>query len=133
MKRIKELTGELPVRYHPATAGGCDVSIDCAGIPLTLKQCLEVLKPENGTAIIAAIYEDDVSIDANMVVFKYMSVVGSMGYYSEETKEALRLIADGRVNRDVLISHTLPLQDVKEGFEIQGDPFASVKVIILND
>lgn len=133
VKRIKELTGELPVRYHPVTAGGCDVSIDCAGIPLTLKQCLEVLKPENGTAVIAAIYEDDVPIDANMLVFKYMSVLGSMGYYPEETKEALRLIADGRVNRDILISHTLPLQDVKEGFEVQGDPDASVKVIILND
>lgn len=76
---------------------------------------------------------DDVPIDANMVVLKYMSVLGSMRYYPEETKEALRLIADGRVNRDILISHTLPLQDAKEGFEIQGDPDASMKVVILND
>jgi threonine dehydrogenase-like Zn-dependent dehydrogenase len=56
-----------------------------------------------------------------------------MWCYPEETKEALRLIADGRVNRDILISRTFPLQDVKEGFEIQGDPDASVEIVILND
>ena len=133
VKRIKQLTGEQEVRYHPVTAGGCDVSIDCAGIPLTLRQCLEVLKTENGTAIIAAIYEDDVPIDANTVVLKYMSVLGSMGYYYQETEEALGLIAQGRVNRDILISHTLPLPEAVEGFDLQGDPEASVKVVILNE
>jgi threonine dehydrogenase-like Zn-dependent dehydrogenase len=133
VKKIKELTGEHPVRYQPLTAGSCDVAVDCAGIPITLRQCLEVLKPENGTAIIAAIYEDEIPIDANMVVFKYMSVLGSMGYYPEETEEALRLIADGRVNRDVLITHTLPLEDAARGFEIQGDPEKSIKVVISNE
>jgi threonine dehydrogenase-like Zn-dependent dehydrogenase len=133
VKKIKELTGEHPVRYQPLTAGSCDVAVDCAGIPITLRQCLEVLKPENGTAIIAAIYEDEIPIDANMVVFKYMSVLGSMGYYPEETEEALRLIADGRVDREVLVTHTLPLEDVARGFEIQGDPEKSIKVVISNE
>ena len=133
VKRIKELTGEHHVRYHPLTAGGCDVAIDCAGIPITMQQCLEVLKTEAGVAILAAIYENDVPIDANIVVLKYMSVLGSMGYYPEETAEALKLIADGRVDRDILITHTLPLEEVEEGFAIQGDPDASVKVVMLNE
>ncbi len=133
VNRIKEITGENPVRYHPRTAGGCDVAVDCAGIPLTLRQCLEVLKPENGTAIVAAIYEDEIPIDANMVVLKYMSILGSMGYYPEETEEALCLIADGRVDRDLLITHTLPLEDVARGFDIQGDPEKSIKVVIANE
>ncbi|MBN2325055.1 MAG: zinc-binding dehydrogenase [Spirochaetes bacterium] len=133
VKKIKEITGEHTVRYQPSTAGGCDVAVDCAGIPLTLRQCLEVLKPENGTAIVAAIYEDEIPIDANMVVFKYMSVLGSMGYYPEETEEALRLIADGRVNRDILVTHTLPLKDAARGFEVQKDPEKSIKVVIVNE
>jgi threonine dehydrogenase-like Zn-dependent dehydrogenase len=133
VKRIKELTGDHEVRYHPLTAGGCDVAIDCAGIPLTLKQCLEVLKAENGTAIVASIFEEDVPIDPNIVVFKYMFLMGSMGYYPEETAEALDLIASGRVNRDILVTHTLPLIDVARGFEIQGDPDGSLKVVILNE
>jgi threonine dehydrogenase-like Zn-dependent dehydrogenase len=133
VRRIKNLTGEQEVRYHPLTAGGCDVAIDCAGIPLTLQQCLEVLRPVNGTAIIAAIYENDVPVDANIVVLKYMSVLGSMGYYPEETKEALGYIADRKVNRDILVTHTLPLEEAKKGFEVQADPDSSIKVVILNE
>jgi threonine dehydrogenase-like Zn-dependent dehydrogenase len=130
VKKIKEITGDHYVRYQKKSAGGCDVSIDCAGIPLTLLQCLEVLNPENGTAIIAAIYEDEVSIDPNMLVFKYMTIYGSMGYYDHETQEALDLIASGRVNRDILISHRLPLEKAPEGFSVQADPVESMKVIL---
>jgi len=133
VKRIKELTGDHYVRYQKKSAGGCDVSIDCAGIPLTLLQCLEVLKPDSGTAVIAAVYEDEVTIDPNMLLFKYMTVYGSMGYYDHETLEALDLIASGRVNRDLLISHRVPLADAAEGFAIQADPAESMKVILLNE
>ena len=49
LKKIKEFTGAFPVRYHEKTAGGCDISIDCAGVPITIRQALEVLKPETST------------------------------------------------------------------------------------
>jgi threonine dehydrogenase-like Zn-dependent dehydrogenase len=132
VKKIKEITGDHYVRYQKKSAGGCEVSIDCAGIPLTLLQCLEVLSPENGTAIIAAIHEDEVNIDPNMVVFKYMTIYGSMGYYEHETKEALDLIASGKVNRDMLITHKLPLEKASEAFAIQGNPNEAVKVVLIN-
>ncbi len=131
VKKIKQITGEHYVRYQEKTAGGCDVTIDCAGLALTFNQCLEVLKPEEGTAVIAAVYEETTGIDPNMVMFKYMTVHGSMGYHPSETEEALSLIAEGRVNRDLLISHRLPLSKVAEGFALQADPAASMKVIIV--
>jgi len=130
--RIKELTGDHYVRYQKKTAGGCDISIDCAGIPLTLQQCLEVLKPENGTAIIAAIYENEVTLDPNMVILKYMSILGSMGYYRSETEEALSLIGSGKIDRDMLITHRFPLEQVEKGFLIQGNPHQSIKVMIVD-
>ena len=130
VKRIKEITGEHYVRYQEKSAGGCDVTVECAGLALTFGQCLEVLKPEGGTAVIAAVYEEMADIDPNMIMFKYMTVHGSMGYYPSETEEALSLIATGRVNRDLLISHTLPLTEVAEGFALQADPSKSMKVII---
>jgi threonine dehydrogenase-like Zn-dependent dehydrogenase len=129
--RIKEITGEHYVRYQEKTAGGCDVSVDCAGLALTFNQCLEVLKPELGTAVIAAVYEEMADIDPNMVMFKYMTVHGSMGYYPSETEEALSLIAEGRVDRDLLISHRLPLEEVAEGFALQADPDKSMKVVVV--
>jgi threonine dehydrogenase-like Zn-dependent dehydrogenase len=128
--KIKNITGEHLVRYQEKTAGGCDVTVDCAGLALTFNQSLELLKPEGGSAVIAAVYEEYVTIDPNMVMFKYMNIFGSMGYYPSETAEALSLIAEGRVNRDLLISHTLPLSDVAKGFALQANPAESMKVII---
>ena len=130
VKKIKDITGEHLVRYQEKTAGGCDVTVDCAGLALTFNQSLELLKPEGGSAVIAAVYEENVTIDPNMVMFKYMNIFGSMGYYPSESAEALSLIAEGRVNRDLLISHTLPLSDVAEGFALQANPAESMKVII---
>lgn len=130
VKKIKDITGEHLVRYQEKTAGGCDVTVDCAGLALTFNQSLELLKPEGGSAVIAAVYEEKVTIDPNMVMFKYMNIFGSMGYYPSESAEALSLIAEGRVNRDLLISHTLPLSDVAEGFALQANPAESMKVII---
>jgi threonine dehydrogenase-like Zn-dependent dehydrogenase len=131
VKKIKEITGEHYVRYQDKTAGGCDVAIDCAGLALTFNQCLEVLKPEGGTAIIAAVYEANATINPNMVMFKYMSIYGSMGYHPSETEEALSLISCDKEKRDLLITHMLPLSDVAEGFALQSDPERSMKVIII--
>jgi threonine dehydrogenase-like Zn-dependent dehydrogenase len=131
-KIIKEHTGDSYVRYQDKTAGGCDIAVDCAGLPLTFLQCLEVINPENGTVIVAAVYEKDVSLDPNMILFKYMTIFGSMGYYDWETKEALDLIASGKVNRDILITHKIPLDNVIEGFDLQGNPYESFKVIIVD-
>ncbi|UCB47120.1 MAG: zinc-binding dehydrogenase [Spirochaetota bacterium] len=130
VKKIKEISGEHYVRYQDRTAGGCDIAIDCAGLALTFIQTMEVLKPEGGTAIIASVYEEHASIDPNIVMLKYLSMYGSMGYYPNETEEALTLIARDPEKRNLLISHMLPLSNVAEGFALQSDPERSVKVII---
>jgi threonine dehydrogenase-like Zn-dependent dehydrogenase len=131
VKRVKEETSEHYVRYQEKSAGGCDVTVDSAGLGLTFNQSLECLKPEGGTAVIAAVYEEMVTIDPNMVMFKYMTMHGSMGYYDSEAAEALALIAENRVDRDLLISDRLPLKDVSEGFALQADPSKSMKVIVV--
>lgn len=130
---IKKLTGDNYVRYQKKSAGGCDVTIDCAGIPLTLEQALEAAKPVEGTVIIAAVFEDTIRLDPNMVLFKYMTIYGSMGYYDHESAEALDLITSGRANREPLVTHTLPLEQAAEGFMLQNDPLRSVKVILVNE
>jgi threonine dehydrogenase-like Zn-dependent dehydrogenase len=55
VQKIKDITGEYNVRYQEKTAGGCDVTVDCAGLALTFNQSLELLKPEGGTAVNAAV------------------------------------------------------------------------------
>ena len=68
-----------------------------------------------------------------MVLFKYMTIYGSMGYSDRETKEALRLITSGTVQRDLLVTHTLPLNKVSEAFHVQGRVNDSLKVVLVNE
>lgn len=82
--------------------------------------------------IIASIFEDEIKIDPNMVVFKYMSILGSMGYYDTETEEALGLITGGKVNRDILINNRFSLDEAAEAFAVQGKSEESVKVLIVD-
>ena len=133
VREIKALTGELPVRYQTRTAGGCDVAVDCAGRAATLAQALEVLKARGGAAVLAGIFEDEVPVEINTILFKHIDVHGSMGYLPAETAEALGLIASGRVRRDLLITHTFPLEQAAEAFRVQGDASISVKVILANE
>jgi threonine dehydrogenase-like Zn-dependent dehydrogenase len=131
LERIKEITGEYEVRYMDQTAGGCDITVESAGIGVTFSQCLEALKPEDGTAIIAAAYEVQFPIEPNLIIFKYMRILGSMGYTDQEAEEAMDLIGSGLVDRGMLISHRLPLDEAPRGFELQSDPKSSVKVMIV--
>lgn len=130
MARIKEITGEFPVRYHDSTAGGCDIVIDCAGGRSTAKQMLEALKPSGGTAIAIAFYGGDVPMDPTVINLKEITIVGSQSYNDEDVREAIQLLAEEKVDRRPLVSHTFPLNRAEEGFSTQADPSRSVKVLL---
>jgi len=130
VERIKEVTGEHPVRYHDSTAGGCDIAIDCAGARITARQMLEVLKPSGGHAIAIAFYGGDVPVDPTVINLKEITIKGSQSYVHEDVVEARQLLEENNVNRESLISHTYTLEDAQEGFSTQADPSRSVKVLL---
>lgn len=131
VQEIKRLTGEYPVRYLNKPASGCDVVFECAGLPLTLGQALELVKPVGGAVVTAALYEGILPLDPNFVTLKHVTMYGSMGYTDEEAREALDLIGNGRVQRDLLVTHTFPLAKAPQAFQVQGDAKTAVKVLLV--
>ena len=109
------------------------LAIDCAGKSVAFNQALEVLKPLDGAVILAATYEDDLCFDANLVVFKRVAIYGTVSYSNEEAAEALRLITTGQAPRDLLVTHTFPLDRAAEAFEAQSDVRTAVKVVVVNE
>jgi threonine dehydrogenase-like Zn-dependent dehydrogenase len=61
---------------------------------------------------------------------KQVDVLGSYGFFPEEIAQALELIGTGKVNRKQIITHTFPLDQAKQAFDMQCDVDNSVKVII---
>ncbi len=87
-----------------------------------------------GRIVLVALYEQNVSLDVNHIIHKQLSLISSFMPPEEsaakDIRDALKLMADGKVRVKPMISHEFPLDQTMEGFEIQTKADQSVKVII---
>lgn len=134
LARTAELCGTLPFRR--GTVPNVSAVIDCAGYikhmqgPAPLQYALDMLKPSGGRIVCFGAFEDEVRLNLMPVIQKQISIFGSLGYASEELDQALALMASGRIDRDRLISHRFPLDQVDAAFAAQGGRDA-IKVMVL--
>jgi threonine dehydrogenase-like Zn-dependent dehydrogenase len=66
-----------------------------------------------------ALFEQPVSFDANALVRKEISLIGSYAYAESDCQEAFDLLASRRVDMRPLISATMPLAQADEAFSSQ--------------
>lgn len=117
-----------------ATSGmGVDRAYEAVGIETTLTQALESLR-KGGIAVLVGIFEQPlVSIPANLFVQKEIRLAGSQGY-CWDFQRAIRLVEQQNLRYDKMITHTLPLESLQEGFELLQDPAnRAVKVVLTID
>lgn len=111
------------------------VVIDCAGYlkhmkgPAPLQLALYMLRPSGGRVVCFGAYEDKLHIDFMPVIQKQITLLGSNGYAASELVQALELMAAGKVDRRMLISHNFPLEQVEQAFITQGGGQA-IKVLL---
>lgn len=119
---VQELTG-VGVGGLGARA---DIVIEASGMGTLLAEAVSMTRA-GGRLRIAALYESPVTIDANQLVQKEMSVRGTFAY-NGEFPTVLEMLADGRVTAEPLITHTFALDDLDAAFQAQLDKNSSIKV-----
>mgnify|MGYP001233132013 FL=1 len=116
------------------TTGGVDVVYDCAGMgknasgPSVLEQALSIVR-QNGKVVIVAVFEQDITLDYNIIVRKGVQVHGSWAWEMDEFIESARLIASGKIDRKPLVSHTFALEQASEAYETQLVAEEAIKVV----
>ncbi|ARS27274.1 zinc-dependent alcohol dehydrogenase [Sphingomonas sp. KC8] len=111
------------------------VIFDCAGYiahmagPPPLETALRLVSLQGGRIICFGGFEGAMTIDMGPIIQKEPVIMGSNGYAPEELVQALELMRAGAVDRQTLISHRFPLDDISEAFETQCRPDA-VKVVL---
>ncbi len=116
------------------TTGGVDVVYDCAGMgknasgPSVLEQALSIVR-QNGKVVIVAVFEQDITLDYNIIVRKGVQVHGSWAWEMDEFIESARLIASGKIDRKPLVSHTFSLEQASEAYETQLVAEEAIKVV----
>lgn len=111
------------------------VVFDCAGYiasmdgPPPLETALRLVATRGARIICFGAFEARMSIDFNYVIHKEPTILGSNGYAAEELVEALELMAKGAVDREGLVSHRFPLDEIDVAFATQCRPEA-IKVML---
>jgi L-iditol 2-dehydrogenase len=115
-----------------ATGGrGADVVITAAASGRAQEQGLLMLARRGRLSLFGGLPKDaaTISVDANLVHYRELTLVGVNGSTPDHNKRALELIASGAVPVADLITHRLPLDGVLDAIEIvaRGD---AIKVTI---
>ncbi|HUW47887.1 MAG TPA: zinc-binding dehydrogenase [Patescibacteria group bacterium] len=108
IKRVKEITNGL----------GADVIVEATGRPDGVKQAIEMAKVE-GTVVIFGVGQELVDgFDIFTIYRNRLRMIGTRGRTDSERETALKYLASGKVTVKPIITHVLPLEETRRGFEI---------------
>jgi L-iditol 2-dehydrogenase len=108
--------------------GEVDICFECAGAAGSFISCMEHVK-KMGSLIQMGIFRRDILLDFNKIVFKQLSIYGSLGFTWEAWDKSLELLKSGRLKLDLFVTHRYRLAEWEEAFKKAGEP-GSLKVMI---
>ena len=110
---------------------GADVVITAAAAGSAQEQALRMTARGGRISFFGGLPKDNpiIACDSNLVHYRELTIVGANGSSPEDNREALRLIASGRVPVADLITDRLPLDRVLDAFDIIARG-AAIKVTI---
>lgn len=110
---------------------GADVVITAAASKVAQEQALKMAVARGRVNLFGGLPKDDsiIASDSNLIHYRELSVVGAYGSAPRHNREALGLIASGRVPVADLITHRLPLDRVLDAIDVvaRGE---GIKVVI---
>lgn len=96
---------------------GADVVIECAGTPGAVQDALNCVRRGGRVVLVGISGAEGVSLNTDRVVLDEIEVIGSRGA-PNALAQSIQLIASDRINVKPLITHQLPLSEIRRGMEI---------------
>ncbi|KKI51938.1 zinc-binding dehydrogenase [Christensenella hongkongensis] len=121
VKKVKDLTDGY----------GCDIYIECAGYPSSVINGLNMVR-KRGKFIEFSVFGQEVTVDWSIIGDrKELDLLGAHISGLEGYEVAISAITKGTLDVETLVTHRVPMQDWKTGFELaeQGDP--AIKVVLI--
>jgi threonine dehydrogenase-like Zn-dependent dehydrogenase len=125
-KRLIELHGEGEALF-PGRAG-TDIYLDAAGVPAVIDTALAAAKRGARLGVVA-VHKQPVPVDFVNLMSNEITIVGSMGYPDEIFEVTKDLIANWE-KYALIVSHTIPFDNVGEALRTASTPGAADKVVV---
>lgn len=95
---------------------GVDIVLVCAPSKQAQMDGLKVLAPKGKINFFGGLAKDDckIEVDANVIHYKELIVTGTSSSTAEDNKEALRLLAEKKINASDFITHEFSLDKVED-------------------
>ncbi|MGG1662533.1 zinc-dependent alcohol dehydrogenase [Brevibacillus sp. NRS-1366] len=126
---IDPAEGDMLEQIYSRTEGnGADFSFDCAGHP-SVSELLTRATKIRGTAVVVAAYKKSAPIDLLQAMFKEITIKGVRVYTPKDFEIAAELLKKP-FDFEKLITHIMPLAEVKSGFDLLLTGGNAVKVLV---
>jgi len=109
--------------YKPA------LIFECVGVPGVLQQVFEGV-PRGARIVVVGVCMEIDKIEPMFGISKELNIQFVLGYTPEEFARALRLIAEGQVKAQALITGKVGVDGVKDAFEQLGNPERHTKILV---
>lgn len=96
---------------------GVDIVVEAAGAPPSVVACLKAVR-SRGAYVQIGIYGADMTIPFDLVLYKQLKVVGSMGHSLTTWDRVMRIIGQGTVDLKSIVTHIMPLSQWREAFDL---------------
>jgi threonine dehydrogenase-like Zn-dependent dehydrogenase len=114
--------GRLPV-------GKRAVIFECVGVPGLIQQVFEAA-PRDARIVVAGVCMEPDRIEPFFGIVKELSLQFVLGYTPDEFARCLRLLAEGQVDAEALITGKVGLDGVKGAFDELANPERHTKIMV---
>ena len=105
------------------------VIFECVGVPGVINSIIAEAPLRSCVVVVGVCMKTDNFVPVN-AINKEIDLRFVLGYMPIEFRDALHMIAEGKVNVDPLITGTVGLSGVDEAFTALGDPELHAKILI---
>ena len=107
-----------------------DVVVMAVGLPALMKDAFRAVD-RNGRIVLVAMFDGPFRFDAFGVIHPELTLIGCTGYSARDFRATLDLIGSDRVRAREMVSHVLPLADIRRGFALaESKSDRAIKVVV---
>ena len=124
-RAIENLAAEVNRRFP----GGPDVVFDAAGVPATLQQAVDLVKPGGYVMMVGASF-DPAPVRPSAWVTRRVTVRAAFAYSRGDYAATIDLLANGGIDVGPVMSDVVPASATAEAFERLLQPNSEIKILV---
>lgn len=121
--------GDVAAAFADYLGGPPDVVFDAAGVPATLQQAVDIVRP-HGTVMMVGVSFDAAPIRPATWVTKNVRVHAAFAYSRRDYELTMSLMEQGRLRVEPLVTSIVPGRETPAAFERLLQPNDEIKVLV---